>query len=81
MRHQPESNPPARGTRLHRVTELRLTDGILVGWLHAGVLGIRAADWALLFLLGMDTVIRFAQSLKFDVEFHWGICEWLWPKR
>ena len=60
---------------------LFMADGVLVGWLASGILGIRAADWALLLLLGADLAMRFGQSLKFDVEDHWGFGEWLWPKR
>jgi hypothetical protein len=43
--------------------------------------GLRAVDWALMLVLGADSFMRFGQSLKLDVEDHWGFCEWLWPKR
>lgn len=55
--------------------------GILVGWLGGGIVGVRLWDWALLFLLGADTALRYGQSLKLDVEHLWGICEWMWPGR
>ncbi len=58
-----------------------LVEGIFVGWLGGGVLGVRALDYALLVLLGADTVLRYDQALKLDVERYWGICEWVWPKR
>ena len=58
-----------------------VADGIFVGWLGGGILGVRVWDWALLFLLGADTVLRYGQSLQLDVEHHWGICEWMWPGR
>jgi hypothetical protein len=67
---------------------LFMVQGIFVGWLAGGMLmyflgrpGLRLADWALVFVLGADSVMRFSQSLKLDVELHWGFCEWLWPRR
>ena len=67
---------------------LMVVEAIFVGWLAGGLLtyligwsSLRAVDWGLLLLLGADTVMRFGQSLKFDIEHHWGFCEWLWPKR
>jgi len=67
---------------------LFLAEGIFVGWLAGGILmyllrqpGLRAVDWALLLVLGADSIMRFGQSLKLDVEDHWGFCEWLWPRR
>lgn len=58
-----------------------LVEGIFVGWLGGGIVGVRIWDWTLLMLLGADTVLRYGQSLKLDVERHWGICEWMRPGR
>ena len=67
---------------------LFIAEGICVGWLVGGILtyglgnaALRPLDWMLMFLLGTDSVMRFGQSLKFDVEDHWGFCEWVWPGR
>ena len=67
---------------------LFIAEGIFVGWLSGGVLmyllsrpGLRAVDWALMLVLGADSLMRFGQSLKLDVQDHWGFCEWLWPKK
>jgi hypothetical protein len=67
---------------------LFIAEGICVGWLVGGILTyglglgtLRPLDWLLLLLLGADSVMRFGQSLKFDVEHHWGFCEWVWPGR
>ena len=58
-----------------------IVDGIFVGWLGGGIVGVRVWDWALLLLLGADAALRYGQSLKLDVEHYWGICEWMWPGR
>lgn len=67
---------------------LFFAEGIFVGWLAGGILtyfvgsyALRPADWLLLLVLGVDTVMRFGQTLRFDVQDHWGFCEWLWPRR
>ena len=67
---------------------LFMAEGVFVGWLAGGALlyligrpGLRAADWALLLVLGADSLVRFNQSLRSDVDYYWGFCEWLWPKR
>jgi hypothetical protein len=67
---------------------LFMAEGVFVGWLAGGILTyligqpkLRTVDWALMLLLGADSLMRFGQSLKLDVEHHWGFCEWLWPKR
>jgi len=41
---------------------------------------LQPLDWMLVLLLGADSALRFSQSLKMDVEQHWGIFEWLWHK-
>lgn len=38
-------------------------------------------DWMLLALLGLDTVIRYANGLKGETDRPLGFCQWLWPKR
>jgi len=58
-----------------------IVEGIFVGWLGGGIVGVRMWDWALLLLLGADTALRYGQSLELDVEHYWGICEWMWPGR
>lgn len=67
---------------------LFIAEGVFVGWLAGGLLmyllqrpGLRVVDWALMIMLGADSLMRFSQSLKLDVDRHWGFCEWLWPKR
>lgn len=66
---------------------LFLLEAVFVGWLAGGAFthllsrpGLRPLDWLLLILLGADSVIRFSQSLRMDVERHWGFCEWLRPE-
>lgn len=52
--------------------------GIFVGWLgyrHSALL------WGIMTIFGMDCLIRFSQSLNFDIQHHWGFLEWLWPRK
>ena len=63
---------------------LFIAEGIFVGWLAGGILTyclgwstMRLVDCALTLVLGVDSAMRFGQSLKFDVDEHWGFCEWL----
>jgi hypothetical protein len=67
---------------------LFIAEGIFVGWLGGGILtyfsgwpGLRPIDWTLLISLGADSVMRFGQSLEFDVERCWGFCEWVRPRK
>lgn len=67
---------------------LFVAEGIFVGWLACGLLmyllgrpALRPVDWLLLLVLGADSMMRFGQSLKLDVEHSWGFCEWLLPGR
>jgi hypothetical protein len=52
--------------------------GVFVGWL-----GGRDSLllWGIMIIFGLDTFVRYSQSLKFDVQRHWGFLEWLWPWR
>jgi hypothetical protein len=85
---------PQRGFDPRSVTDasvrlgfvLLMGEAVFCGWLNGGLLvwifksGVwRPADWVLLAVLILDTVLRYGQSLKLDVERHWGFCEWLWP--
>src|SRR6266478_6201505 len=67
---------------------LFIAEGIFVGWLAGGILTyflgwptMRLVDCAVTLVLGVDSAMRFGQSLKFDVDEHWGFCEWLWPEQ
>lgn len=67
---------------------LFIAEGVFVGWLGAGLLmgllgqpALQPIDWGLMLLLGSDSVLRFSQSLKVDVDHWWGFGEWLWPRR
>lgn len=67
---------------------LLILEGIFVGWLRGGLLlvllgnaRLQAADLALMALLAGDTVARYSQLLKTDVQRHWGFCEWMIPAR
>ena len=67
---------------------LFIAEGICVGWLVGGILtyfvgqsALRPLDWGLMLILGADSVMRFGQSLKLDVEHPWGFYEWLWPTK
>jgi hypothetical protein len=65
---------------------LVIVEGIFFGWLAGGILAyflgrpaLRPVDGVLLILLGADSLVRYSQSLKLDVQRHWGFCEWLMP--
>ena len=51
--------------------------GIFVGWL-----GFRDSlvMWAVMVVSGVDTLLRFSQSLRLDVQRHWGFLEWLFDR-
>jgi hypothetical protein len=62
-------------------------EAILTAWLQHGILATFISssllwlDWLLFLALLVDSGMRFSQSLKFDVNNHWGFCEWLLPGR
>ena len=62
------------------IFNLLIVEGIFVGWFGSGLLGAPPLDYALLLLLGIDTILRYEQTLKLDVERHWGFCEWVWSR-
>lgn len=61
-------------------TFLRMRLGLftmIFGKLGILELGLLTADYALLFLMLADTVIRLDQQIKAVVEYPWGFCEWV----
>lgn len=65
---------------------LVMAEGVFVGWLASGILAFlagfpRVVDWMVFLILGSDCVMRFSQSLEFDVQRHLGFVEWLCPRR
>jgi len=61
-------------------TFLRMRLGLftmIFGKLGGIDLGLLAADYTLLFLMLLDTVLRFDQQIKGVVEYPWGFCEWV----
>jgi hypothetical protein len=39
--------------------------------------GLLAADYALLGLMLLDTVLRFDQHIRHATDYPWGFCEWI----
>src|ERR1051325_3193822 len=50
---------------------------VLFGRMGGLQLGLLAADYALLGLMLLDTVLRFDQHIKGVAEYPWGFCEWI----
>ncbi|TAK99652.1 MAG: hypothetical protein EPO07_10675 [Verrucomicrobia bacterium] len=67
---------------------LLMAEGIFVGWLRGGLLvwwlghgRWRDVDLALTALAAADIALRWSREQNWDVQAHWGFCEWLWPGR
>jgi hypothetical protein len=70
------------------IFNLFVVEAVFTGWLAGGLLtyflgqpALRPVDWTILLLLGADSLMRFSQSFKSEIEGHWGFFEWLRPGR